>query len=206
MRKYMWGKMSACMLILALVLGMTEPAVRVWATEIEEGADETGGNEEDGTEITDPDITEDEDEIDNPDAEDETDNPDGEDDSDDTENPDPTVTDTPEVTPEEIVTITPFAGQWKYFGQERTLYPDVHFSLSNGDTKLEGVSVVLESEEVGMQHFKIEDERTDEEKQEVGYKLATDAALYEIKPYTVPTGVCAEDEMINIKARSGKSG
>lgn len=166
MSKYVWKKMSACMLILTLLLGMTEPAVRVVATEIEESGEGIGEN-----------------------------------DSNEPENPDPAETAAPEATPKEVVTITPFAGQWKYFGQERTFYPDVHFSLSNGASKLEGVSVELESEEVGMQKFKIVDSRTDKEKSEVGYRLDPDAALYEIKPYSVPAGICVEDAMVNLKAR-----
>lgn len=208
MSKYTWRKISALMLILALLLGMTEPVARVSATETEETEEGTGEIEGDGTEdsTAEPTATatvasgESEEVSPSPTAATEE----------ESASPSPTATDTPTPTPtpENVITITPFAGQWKYFGQKRTFYQDVHFSLSNDKDLPENVSVVLESEEVGMQIFKVEDNRTDEEKKEDGYQYQIDpnAARYEIRPYSVPADqveLVTKDNMtsVNRKAR-----
>lgn len=174
MRKHTWRRISALMLILTLLLGMMGPVTRVSATGTEGTEEETGEIEGDGTEgaTAEPTATA---TVESGESEEST--------------PSPTATDapTPTPTPENVITITPFAGQWKYFGQKRTFYQDVHFSLPNDETLPENVSVVLESEEVGMQKFTIEDNRTDEkEKKEKGYQIDPNAALYEIRPYSVP--------------------
>lgn len=172
MSKYTWRKINALMLILALLLGMTGPVARVGATGTEGTEEETGEIEGDGTEgaTAEPTATA---TVESGESEEST--------------PSPTATDAPTPTPEKVVTITPFAGQWKYFGQKRTFYQDVHFSLPNDETLPENVSVVLDSEEVGMQKFKIVDDRKDEEeKKKIGYQIDPNAALYEIRPYSVP--------------------
>lgn len=193
MSKHTWRKISALMLILALLLGMTEPVARVGAIGTEGTEEETGEIERDGTEESTAEPT----------ATAAVGSGESEESS-----PSPTATDAPTPTPENVITITPFAGQWKYFGQKRTFYQDVHFSVSNDEDLPENVSVILDSEEVGMQKFIVEDGRTDEEKKENGYQYQIDpnAALYEIKPYSVPADqveLVTKDNMtsVNRKAR-----
>lgn len=103
---------------------------------------------------------------------------------------------------EETIVVTPFAGQWKYYGQERKLIRDVHYSVSNDEDLPEGVSLSIASEEVGKQVYVLTDERKSEDKTPV-YQLAEQAPAYEIKAYTTAAEAEVTDDMINIKDREG---
>lgn len=101
---------------------------------------------------------------------------------------------------EETIVVTPFAGQWKYYGQERKLIRDVQYSVSNDEDLPEGVSLSLASEEVGRQAYVLTDTRAPEDKSPV-YQLAEQAPTYEIRTYTTTAVAKADDQQINIKDR-----
>lgn len=107
---------------------------------------------------------------------------------------------TPAPTPE-VVEITAYSGYSKYFGQENQFYKGLQYSLPESEEKLDdNVTLTLESEEVGMQKFKVEDGREPEEKAKKEYKIKNEAtALYEIKPYYVPADIKLEDMKLNCK-------
>lgn len=114
----------------------------------------------------------------------------------------PTATATPEV-----IEITPFSGQWKYFGQKRTFIKDEHYSVSNDLPLDEGVSIALEKEEVGTQKYVVVDERKPEEKAKKVYRIKdADKIFYEIKPYYVLAGIGITDEDVNCKDRESLEG
>lgn len=107
----------------------------------------------------------------------------------------------PTATPE-VVEITAFSGHSKYFGQKRSFLQDVHYSLPEGETLDEGVTLALESEEVGEQKFIVVDNRSQEKKDEKIYKIKNaNEVLYKIKPYYVPADVKIDDQKLNCKDR-----
>lgn len=95
----------------------------------------------------------------------------------------PIVTATPTIAAEKVVTITPFAGQWKYYGQVRNFVLDTNYATSDDNPLPDGVSLKIEADTVGNQKFYVEDMRSDEEKRKIVYELDKDAPTYEIKNY-----------------------
>lgn len=104
------------------------------------------------------------------------------------------------VTPIETIVVTPFAGQWKYYGQERELIRDVHYAVSNDEDLPEEVSLSLASEETGSQAYVLTDEREPQDKSPV-YQLASQAPTYEIRAYTTNAAAEVADDLVNIKDR-----
>lgn len=176
MSKYKRRKLGVFVLVFALMWGIMEPAARLGA--------ETSGQDENQTTLGTGEST--------------TGSAAGL-----ATGPAAELTTEPTATPE-VIEITPFSGHWKYFGQKRAFFPDVHYSLPDGGKLDDGVSLALASEEVGMQKFKVEDERSQEEKDEKVYvikKEIEDKVLYEIKPYSVPENIKLEDQKLNCKDR-----
>lgn len=107
---------------------------------------------------------------------------------------------TPTATPDNAIIVTPFAGQWKYFGQKRNLIRDVHYAVSNEEDLPAGVSISIASEEVGNQSYVLTDERAPEDQEPV-YRLAANAPTYEIKAYQTSAQANGPAEPINIEDR-----
>ena len=106
----------------------------------------------------------------------------------------------PTATPDNAIIVTPFAGQWKYFGQKRNLIRDVHYAVSNEEDLPAGVSLSIASEEVGKQSYVLTDER-EPGNQEPVYRLATNAPTYEIKAYHTSAQAEGPAVPINIEDR-----
>lgn len=115
-----------------------------------------------------------------------------------TEEPTPSPTPAPTAVPEKLITITPFSGQWKYYGQTRNFSMDIHYATSDDESLPEGVSLKVESESIGVHHFYVEDLRTDEEKHKVGYIIDATAPTYEIREYKTTAQVEAGEHIYNI--------
>ncbi len=99
------------------------------------------------------------------------------------------------------IIVTPFAGQWKYYGQQRKFVQDVHYSVSNDEELPAGVSLAIESEETGKQAFVLRDEREADQKDPV-YKLADKAPEYEIRAFHADAQADVPEEMVNLADRA----
>jgi len=80
------------------------------------------------------------------------------------------------------VTVTPFAGQWKYFGQSRTFIENEHYTLFSEETDLIDMPCELgiEGEKVGKQRFVLKGNTQDGD---CSYVLAPNAPLFEVREY-----------------------
>ena len=116
-----------------------------------------------------------------------------------TAEPTATATAEPTATPDNSIVITPFAGQWKYYGQTRKLIQDIHYGVSNDQALPENVRLTIASEEVGKHSYVLVDER---EVKEPPYRLADNAPTYEIKEYKTTAKATATEEVINIADRA----
>lgn len=91
------------------------------------------------------------------------------------------------------ITITPFEGQWKYYGQTRTFLEDEHYSLSeNVSEDLSDWELVLASEEIGKQKFVLKGITANGTEM---IKLSDTAPDFEIKKYTTTAAVPEETEI-----------
>ena len=106
----------------------------------------------------------------------------------------------PTATPDNAVIVTPFAGQWKYFGQKRKLIRDVHYAVSNEEDLPAGVSLSVSSEDVGKQSYVLTDERAPEDQKPV-YRLAANAPTYEIRAYHTSAQAEGPEKPVNIGDR-----
>lgn len=97
------------------------------------------------------------------------------------------------------VIVTPFMGQWKYYGQERELIQDIHYGVSNDEELPDGVSLEIASDEAGKQAYVLEDTR---ETKTPAYILADNGATYEIKEYKTTAKATAQESVINISDRN----
>jgi len=88
------------------------------------------------------------------------------------------------------IIVTPFEGQWKYYGQNKTFHQDEHFSISQ-ETMIAANSWSLEidSEEVGMRNFLLQGTTTEGEET---LQLAADSPTFEVKEYM--TDAVVEEE------------
>lgn len=100
---------------------------------------------------------------------------------------------------EKVVTITPFAGQWKYFGQARNFVQDTNYAASDDEPLPEGVSLKLKADTVGIQKFVVEDKRSEEEKQKISYVIDPKAPTFEIREYTTPEQVEPDHHVYNME-------
>ncbi|HCT92826.1 MAG TPA: hypothetical protein DF613_15820 [Lachnospiraceae bacterium] len=96
------------------------------------------------------------------------------------------------------VTVTPFPGQWKYYGQTRKFIEDEHYSLSAEPAGFSenDWSLGLASEETGSQPFILQyhSENVDASK----LTLAANAPRFEIREYKAPVSVDPDPEYHNI--------
>lgn len=97
------------------------------------------------------------------------------------------------------IIVTPFMGQWKYYGQERELIQDIHYGVSNEEELPDGVSLEVASDEVGKQAYILKDTR---ENKTPAYVLADNGASYEIREYKTTAKATAQEGVINISDRN----
>ncbi len=81
----------------------------------------------------------------------------------------------------EVIVVTPFEGQWKYYGQTKTFRAEENYSLSSEEEELPAWELGIESEEVGQQPFVLKGTVEDEEKK---MELDPKAPAFEVKAYT----------------------
>ncbi|MCH5252360.1 MAG: hypothetical protein J1F22_05245 [Lachnospiraceae bacterium] len=97
----------------------------------------------------------------------------------------------------ESITVTPYAGQWKYYGQTKKFIQDEHYSLSEDAEELQNWYLDIESEEVGQQNFVLRETTTAVSGQSVS--LVKDAPTFEVRAYTTPVEVEPEEDILNIE-------
>ena len=86
------------------------------------------------------------------------------------------------------IIVTPFEGQWCYYGQTKTFMKDEHYSLSP-DTD-QPVYLGLENEEPGKQNYILKDETGE-------FELAENSPQFEVKSYKTDAKATLEKEYCN---------